>query len=118
LVESRVTAFVDFQTNWRDRCPALVALLLGYTNGYQGYFPTISTASRGGYGAASVCTWVEPGAGERIIDWAAVKMYERPGQLADLPDDLKRYIYWWRMAAPLGVHCFPRLSPSVTNLVL
>ena len=40
--------FVDFQMNWRDRCPVPHAFLLGYTNGYNGYFPTIAAASRGG----------------------------------------------------------------------
>ena len=109
VVESRVTTvlinrqiaiatfpgepFVDFQTNWRDRCPAPVPLLFGYTNGYHGYFPTIAAASRGGYGAASASTWVEPGAGERIVDWAVVKTYEMLGKLSDLPDDLKRDVY-------------------------
>jgi len=109
VIESRVTAvlinrqiaiatfpgepFVYFQTNWRDRCPAPVPLLLGYTNGYHGYFPTITAASRGGYGAASASTWVEPGAGERIVDWAVVKTYEMLGKLTDLPDDLKRDVY-------------------------
>lgn len=85
--------FVDFQTNWRDRCPATTAFLLGYTNGYHGYFPTIQATSRGGYGAASASTWVEPGAGERIVDWAVVKTYEMLGKLSDLPDDLKRDVY-------------------------
>jgi len=85
--------FVDFQMNWRDRCPAPHALLLGYTNGYNGYFPTIAAASRGGYGAASASTWVEPGAGERMVDNAVVKVYEMLGRLSDLPDDLKRDVY-------------------------
>jgi len=109
VIESRVTAvllnhriaiatfpgepFVDFQKNWRDRCPTPVALLFGYTNGYHGYFPTISATSHGGYGAASASTWVEPGAGERIVDWAVVKTYEMLGKLSDLPDDLKRDVY-------------------------
>jgi len=109
VIESRVTAvlinrqiaiatvpgepFVDFQTNWRDRCPTSTAFLFGYTNGYHGYFPTISATSRGGYGAASASTWVEPGAGERIVDWAVVKTYEMLGKLSDLPDDLKRDVY-------------------------
>jgi neutral ceramidase len=85
--------FVDFQMNWRDRCPVPHALLLGYTNGYNGYFPTIAAASRGGYGAASASTWVEPGAGERMVDNAVTKVYEMLGRLSDLPDDLKRDVY-------------------------
>ena len=109
VVDSRVTAvlinrqiaiatfpgepFVDFQTNWRDRSPAAVNLLFGYTNGYHGYYPTISATSRGGYGAASASTWVEPGAGERVVDWAVVKTYDMLGKLSDLPDDLKRDVF-------------------------
>jgi hypothetical protein len=85
--------FVDFQMNWRDRCPVPHALLLGYTNGYNGYFPTIAAASRGGYGAASASTWVEPGAGERMVDNAVTRVYEMLGRLSDLPDDLKRDVY-------------------------
>jgi hypothetical protein len=85
--------FVDFQMNWRDRCPVAHALLLGYTNGYNGYFPTIAAAARGGYGAASASTWVEPGAGERMVDNAVVKVYEMLGRLSDLPDDLKGNVY-------------------------
>ncbi len=85
--------FVDFQVNWRDRCPVPHALLLGYTNGYNGYFPTIAAASRGGYGAASASTWVELGTGERIVDNAVARVYEMLGRLSDLPDDLKRDVY-------------------------
>jgi hypothetical protein len=85
--------FVDFQMNWRDRCPAPSAFLLGYTNGYYGYFPTIAAAANGGYGAASASTWVEPGAGERIVDRAVVRVLEMMGRLTDLPDDLKRDVY-------------------------
>lgn len=85
--------FVDFQMNWRDRCPVPHALFAGYTNGYNGYFPTIQAASRGGYGAASAATWVAPGAGERMIDTAVVKVHEMLGHFSDLPDDLKRDVY-------------------------
>ena len=85
--------FVDFQMNWRDRCPVPAAFLLGYTNGYLGYFPTIAAASKGGYGAASAATWVEPGAGERIVDHAVIKLYEILGRLTDIPDDLKGDVY-------------------------
>jgi len=38
-------AFVDFQRDWRARCPAQDCFFLGYANGYYGYFPTISAAS-------------------------------------------------------------------------
>ncbi len=85
--------FVDFQMNWRDRCPVRSAFLLGYANGYLGYFPTIRAASLGGYGAASASTWLEPGTGERVVDRAVIKVYEMLGALGDMPDDLKRDVY-------------------------
>ena len=85
--------FVEFQMNWRDRCPAGTALIAGYTNGYYGYFPTIGAAARGGYGAASAATWVEPGAGEWIIDRAVVNIEKMLGRLGDMPDDLKGNVY-------------------------
>ena len=81
--------FVDFQINWRARCPAPDAFFLGYANGYYGYFPTIRAASEGGYGTASATTWVEVGAGERMVDRAIVRTYEMLGRLNDMPEDLK-----------------------------
>ena len=66
---------------------------MGYTNGYHGYFPTIPAAIKGGYGAASASTWVEVGAGERILDRAVVRINEMLGRLSDLPDDLKKNVY-------------------------
>ncbi len=81
--------FVEFQMNWRGRCPVSTALVLGYTNGYNGYFPTIAAASRGGYGAASASTWVEVGAGERLVDRSVAKVYEMLGRLTNMPDELK-----------------------------
>ena len=81
--------FVDFQINWRDRCPVREAFFLGYSNGYAGYFPTIRAASLGGYGAASATSWVEVGAGERMVDHAVARVYEMLGRLSDLPEDLK-----------------------------
>ena len=81
--------FVEFQINWRDRCPVRDAFFLGYANGYFGYFPTLHAAAEGGYGAASATTWVEPGAGERMVDHALVRIYEMLGKLKDLPEDLK-----------------------------
>lgn len=81
--------FVDFQINWRQRCPAAHAFFLGYTNGYFGYFPTIRMASLGGYGAASASTWVEVGAGERMVDRAVVHTYEMLGRLYPEPEEMR-----------------------------
>ncbi len=85
--------FVDFQINWRQRCPAAHAFFLGYTNGYFGYFPTIHMASLGGYGAASASTWVEVGAGERMVDRAVVHTYEMLGRLYPEPEEMRKKPY-------------------------
>jgi neutral ceramidase len=82
--------FVNFQINWRQRCPVAHAFFLGYTNGYFGYFPTIRMASLGGYGAASASTWLEVGAGERMVDRAVVHMYEMLGRLYSEPEEMRK----------------------------
>jgi neutral ceramidase len=82
--------FVNFQIDWRNRCPVRDAFFLGYANGSFGYFPTIYAASLGGYGAADTATWIEPGAGELMVDHAVVKVYEMLGRLTDIPEDLKK----------------------------
>jgi neutral ceramidase len=82
--------FVDFQINWRERCPVRDAFFLGYADGYYGYFPTIRAATEGGYGTASATTWVEVGAGERMVDHALVRAYAMLGRLTDMPEDLKK----------------------------
>jgi neutral/alkaline ceramidase-like enzyme len=82
--------FVDFQISWRDRCPVPDAFFLGYANGYFGYFPTLKAATEGGYGTASATTWMEVGAGERMVDHALVRLYELLGRLTDTPEDLKK----------------------------
>jgi neutral/alkaline ceramidase-like enzyme len=82
--------FVEFQMNWRDRSPASDAFFLGYANGYYGYFPTIQAATEGGYGAASSTTWIEVGAGEKMVNHALVRLYELMGRLTDMPEDLKK----------------------------
>jgi neutral ceramidase len=82
--------FIEFQMNWRDRCPVPDTFFLGYANGYYGYFPTVRAASEGGYGAAGATTWVEVGAGERMVEHALVKTYEMLGRLSDVPEDLKK----------------------------
>ncbi|MFN7993023.1 MAG: neutral/alkaline non-lysosomal ceramidase N-terminal domain-containing protein [Bryobacteraceae bacterium] len=77
--------FVDFQTNWRSRCPVQDAFFAGYANGYHGYFPTIEETTLGGYGTASVTTWVEPGAGERMVDHGIIQIHTMLGRLSNLP---------------------------------
>jgi hypothetical protein len=79
--------FVDFQYDWRNRCPAPDAFFMGYSNGDFGYFPTVLAASRGGYGAGSTSTSVEVGAGERMVNQALVRVYEMLGRLTDVPED-------------------------------
>jgi hypothetical protein len=81
--------FVDFQINWRDRCPVRNAFLVGYANGYYDYIPTLRAASEGGYGAGDSDTYVEPGTGERMLEHALVRVYEMLGRLSDMPEDLK-----------------------------
>lgn len=68
--------FLDFQTRWRERCPVADCLFAGYANGYFGYLPTIRQAAEGGYGASDSETWIEPGAGERMLDLATIRIYE------------------------------------------
>jgi hypothetical protein len=77
--------FVEFQMSWRERSPLRDCFFLGYTNGYFGYFPTIQAATEGGYGAASATTWVQVGAGERMVNHALVTLYKMLGLLRDTP---------------------------------
>jgi len=77
--------FVDLQTNWRSRNPLPKTFFAGYANGYHGYFPTIEDATYGGYGTASVATWVEPGAGERMLEHAIVQLQTLLGRLTNVP---------------------------------
>ncbi|PYX28451.1 MAG: hypothetical protein DMG77_15780 [Acidobacteria bacterium] len=78
--------FVNFQINWRDRCPVPDVFFLGYTNGYFDYLPTIDAAAEGGYGAADSNTYLEVGAGEQILRHALVRVYEMLGRLKDEPE--------------------------------
>ncbi|MGO8789926.1 MAG: neutral/alkaline non-lysosomal ceramidase N-terminal domain-containing protein [Terriglobia bacterium] len=82
--------FVDFQYDWRNRCPVPDAFFMGYSNGDFGYFPTVLAASRGGYGAASTSTTIEVGAGERMVNQGLVRVYEMLGRLIDVPEDLQK----------------------------
>ena len=81
--------FVEYQIAWRQRCPVANAFLVGYANGYNGYFPTIRSATLGGYGAANPATWVEVGAGDRMVDEGVIRINQMLGRLGDVPEDLK-----------------------------
>lgn len=77
--------FVEFQMDWRNRCPVHDSFFVGYANGYNGYFPTIQAATRRGYGATSATTWTEVGSGERMVNHAITRIYEMLGKLSDDP---------------------------------
>ena len=82
--------FVEYQINWRRRCPVHDAFLIGYANGYNGYFPTIRSATLGGYGAANPATWVEVGAGDRMVDTGIIRVNQMLGRLRELPEDFSK----------------------------
>jgi neutral ceramidase len=86
--------FVQFQTDLKRRSPIRDTFLVGYTNGYHAYFPTLRDAAAGGYGGKTA-TYVEPGAGERLTDAALVELYKMQGQLHDVPraEDFKLLEY-------------------------
>ena len=82
--------FVDFQMDWRNRCPVPDAFFMGYSNGDFDYFPTIRAATYGGYGAANTATRVQLGTANRMVDNAVIRVYEFLGRLTDVPEDLKK----------------------------
>jgi hypothetical protein len=63
--------FVGLQLDLKARSPVAHTFMLGYTNGYAGYFPTRQANREGGYGASWGKTMhIEPRAGEAMIDTA------------------------------------------------
>jgi neutral ceramidase len=82
--------FVEYQLSWRQRCPVPDAFLIGYANGYDGYFPTIRSATLGGYGAGNPATWVEVGAGDRMIDMGIIRANQMLRHLRDEPEDFSK----------------------------
>lgn len=79
--------FVGLQLLLKQRSPLAATFLCGYTNGYSGYFPTISAAVSGGYGANTVVTRVEVGAGERMVDLGLIHILRILGKLKDKPEE-------------------------------
>ncbi|HEY6391888.1 MAG TPA: hypothetical protein VIX89_11460 [Bryobacteraceae bacterium] len=77
--------FVEFQMQLRAKSPVRNSFLLGYTNGYFAYFPTIAAAVRGGYGADSTVVPSEVGTGERMLNTGLISIYELLGMLSERP---------------------------------
>jgi len=78
--------FVGLQLLLKQKSPLSATFMAGYTNGYFGYFPTIRDAASGGYGANSIVTRVEVGAGERMVDRGLIHIYRILGKLKDKPE--------------------------------
>jgi neutral ceramidase len=77
--------FVEFQMQLRVKSPLPNSFLLGYTNGYFAYLPTIAAAVRGGYGANTSVNPSAVGTGERMLNTGLVSIYELLGMLSDKP---------------------------------
>jgi len=77
--------FISFAIDFRKRSPALESFFVGYANGYYAYFPPIAAAVTGGYGANTITTWTEVGAGETMVDHSIIALYEMLGMLKSSP---------------------------------
>ncbi|UCE47929.1 MAG: hypothetical protein JSW47_20315, partial [Phycisphaerales bacterium] len=77
--------FDDFQIALRRRSPIAHTFFLGYCNDVFSYFPTIQAAAEGGYGAG-YSTYVEVGAGERLVDNAIIRLHTIAGNLKPFPE--------------------------------
>jgi neutral ceramidase len=80
--------FVEFQMDWRTRCPVESSFFVGCANGFFSYFPTIQAAAEGGHGGA-FWTRVEVGAGERMVDQAVIRTHEMLGRFTSAPRPVK-----------------------------
>lgn len=76
--------FVQFQLQLKRESTIPHTLLVGYTNGYHGYFPTIRDAALGSYGG-KVATYVDVGSGERLTSEALITLYRLSGKLTERP---------------------------------
>lgn len=65
--------FVQYQVDLKQRAPIETALLMGYTNDYHAYFPTVKDAAAGGYGGITA-TYVGIGAGDQLYNQALVEI--------------------------------------------
>jgi len=71
--------FIEFQKELKTRSPVRDTFFVGYCNDSLAYFPTLQAISEGGYGATTN-SFVEIGAGERMILQALVDLYALSGR--------------------------------------
>src|SRR5580698_5315763 len=91
--------FVEFETQLRSRSPMPKSFLMGYTNGYFWYFPTIAAAVRGGYGADSVENPTEVGTGARTAYSTVVDEFAASHRYVGVPNSDPRSIIARRPSA-------------------
>jgi hypothetical protein len=82
--------FVNFQIALADQSPVSTTLLVGYCFSaggvWAGYFPTISAAVEGGYGAGYNTT-VAVGAGDQLMRRSLRRLHEMRGNLKPIPTE-------------------------------
>ena len=77
--------FCNHANRLKERVGAEKTLFFGYCNGHNMYFPTIEGVSMGGYGADPEVSWVAVGAGEEMMNEAAIMEYEFLGKISRKP---------------------------------
>lgn len=79
LVAASGEFFSQHANSLKQRSRADETFFIGYCNGHHMYFPTIEGAAEGGYGADPTVSWVELGAGERMINQALIDLFTLQG---------------------------------------
>lgn len=75
--------FVQYQLDLKRDSPVKDSFLVGYSNEYHAYFPTVKDAAAGGYGG-STATYVGLGAADKLLSEALVEIGKLTGQLHEL----------------------------------
>ena len=73
--------FVEHGLSLKSRSPIENTFFVGYTNDHLTYFPTIQATTEGGYGAATR-TFVEVGAGERLVNRVLINLLYLAGKIS------------------------------------
>jgi neutral ceramidase len=72
--------FVQYQLDLKRDSPLPDTFLVGYTNEYHAYFPTVKDAAAGGYGGVTA-TYVGLGAADKLATQALIDIGQMTGQL-------------------------------------